>query len=182
MLFTYHTQNLILRILPPTEENAKAVLAFYNRNIDIFEPYEGTRPENFYTETYQKTVLTCEFTLIAKKELLRFWVYEKNTPNQIIGTISFFHILHSIYSRCETGYKFDSHYWHKGYAREALAFGIALMFEEYHLHRIEAFVMENNLPSIRLLEALGFVYEGTCRQAIRVRGQWEDHMLFSLLR
>ena len=182
MIFEYHTQNLILKILSPTTENAAAVLDFLNRNKDVFEPYEAARPENFYSEAYQKTLLTCEFMLISKMEMLRFWVYEKKNPTQIIGTISFFHILHSVYERCETGYKFDKQYWHKGYATEALAFGIGLMFEEYRMHRIEAYVMESNSASIRLLKKLGFVYEGTARQSIFVHGKWEDHMHFALLR
>ncbi len=182
MLFEYHTQNLILKILSPAAENASAVLDFYSQNKDVFEPFEPARPENFYTEAYQNASLTCEFTLISKKEMLRFWVFEKNNPSQIIGTVSFFHIRRSVYACCETGYKFDQRYWHKGYAKEALAFGIGLMFEEYNLHRIEAFCMENNLSSIRLLKALGFAYEGTCRQSICVRGNWEDHMHFALLR
>ena len=90
--------------------------------------------------------------------------------------------MHSIYDRCETGYKFDPEFWHKGYAREAMSFGISLMFNELNLHRVEAYVMKENIASIRLLSALDFQLEGICQKSIRIRGKWEDHMLFALVR
>ena len=57
-----------------------------------------------------------------------------------------------------------------------------MMFEQLHLHRIEAYVMKDNAPSIHLLMALNFEYEGICRKSIRICDTWEDHMLFSLLK
>lgn len=90
--------------------------------------------------------------------------------------------MYSIYDRCETGYKFDRRYWHKGFAKEAMSLGISLMYEELCLHRIEAYVMEENKASVRLLRSLGFQYEGICRQSIRIQNDWKDHMLFARIR
>lgn len=182
MKFQYETNHLILKILQPSYENALKVLDFYNNNRTVFERYEATRPVNFYTAGYHKTVLTHEYNLALQKKCLRFWIYEKNNPLQIIGTICFYNIIRSIFDRCETGYKFDTSYWHKGYAREAMSFGIFLMFEELNIHRIEAYVMEENTASVRLLTDLDFQFEGICRKSIRVRGNWEDHMLFSRIK
>lgn len=181
MEFEYRTERLILKILSPSVETARQVLNFHNKNRALFERYEGARPVNFYTEAYQKTLLSCEYNLTIQKKCVRFWVFEQDNPDEIIGTVSFYHILHGIYDRCETGYKFDPSHWHKGYAKEALAFGISFMFEEFGMHRIEAMVMPDNDASIRLLSGLNFEYEGTCRKSIRIRGEWEDHMLYSLI-
>lgn len=182
MNFQYETKHLILKILEPSSRSANQVLDFYNRNRIIFERYEATRSADFYTKEHQKLILTNEFNLAITEKCIRFWVYEKNNPDFPIGTICFYNIVHSIYDRCETGYKFDSHYWHKGYAKEAMAVGISLMFQELNLHRIEAFVMKENKASIRLLRNLNFQYEGICRKAIRIRGSWEDHILFARIR
>ena len=182
MNFTCETKRLILRILHPTQESAAQVLAFHNKNRAAFERYEAARTEDFYTEACQKSLLSLEYDLALRQEGIRYYVYEKDNPSQIIGTICFYHIMYSIYNRCEAGYKFDSHYWHRGYATESLLFGIRLMTEELGLHRIEAYVMEENAASIRLLSALGFQYEGVCRQFIRIRDKWEDHMRFALIR
>ncbi len=182
MNLEYETEHLILKELQPTPKAAAQVLDFYNRNRVLFERYEAARPSNFYTEEHQKAILTCEYNLSIRLKNIRFWVYEKEHPDYIIGTICFYNITRSIYDCCETGYKFDQQYWHKGYAREAMQLGISVMFGKLNLHRIEAFVMEENTPSIRLLKGLHFKFEGICRKSIRIRGNWEDHMLFALLK
>ncbi|HCJ76861.1 MAG TPA: N-acetyltransferase [Roseburia sp.] len=180
MKFTYETDRLILRLLG--EEEAPAVLQFYRKNRAVFEPYEAIHPEQFYTESYQRTLLNCELSLTLKHNLIRFYVFRRENPDEIIGTVCFRNIDRSTYYSCETGYRFSPAYWHKGYAREALAFGIQLMFEEFHLHRIEATVMPENTASIRLLESLAFQQEGIAREYALIQGKWEDHIRFALIR
>ena len=180
MKFIYETDRLILRLLG--EEEAPAVLQFYRKNRAVFEPYEAIHPEQFYTESYQRTLLNCELSLTLKHSLIRFYVFRKENPDEIIGTVCFRNIDRSTYYSCEVGYRFSPAYWHKGYAREALAFGIQLMFEEFHLHRIEAAVMPGNTASIRLLESLGFQQEGVAREYALIQGKWEDHIRFALIR
>ncbi|MCI6783571.1 MAG: GNAT family N-acetyltransferase [Lachnospiraceae bacterium] len=180
MKFTYETDRLILRLLG--EEEAPAVLQFYRKNRAVFEPYEAIHPEQFYTESYQRTLLNCELSLTLKHNLIRFYVFRRENPDEIIGTVCFRNIDRSTYYSCETGYRFSPAYWHKGYAREALAFGIQLMFEEFHLHRIEATVMPENTASIRLLESLTFQQEGIAREFALIQGKWEDHIRFALIR
>ena len=176
MKFTYETDRLILRLLG--EEEAQ----FYRKNRAVFEPYEAIHPEQFYTESYQRTLLNCELSLTLKHNLIRFYVFRRENPDEIIGTVCFRNIDRSTYYSCETGYRFSPAYWHKGYAREALAFGIQLMFEEFHLHRIEATVMPENTASIRLLESLAFQQEGIAREYALIQGKWEDHIRFALIR
>lgn len=180
MKFTYETDRLILRLLG--EEEAPVVLQFYRKNRAVFEPYEAIHPEQFYTESYQRTLLNCELSLTLKHNLIRFYVFRRENPDEIIGTVCFRNIDRSTYYSCETGYRFSPAYWHKGYAREALAFGIQLMFEEFHLHRIEATVMLENTASIRLLESLAFQQEGIAREYALIQGKWEDHIRFALIR
>ena len=182
MNFEYETNRLRLKILRPSTESARQILDFYNKNRTVFERYEAMRPDDFYTISYHESILATEYNLALQQKCIRFWVYEKENPSRIIGTICFFHILRAAYDRCETGYKFDQSYWHKGYAKEAMQLGIFLMFSELDLHRIEAFVMEENRPSIRLLYNLDFKYEGLCHKSIKIHDRWEDHMLFACVR
>ena len=73
MKFTYETDRLILRLLGV--EVAPAVLQFYRKNRAVFEPYEAIHPEQFYTESYQRTLLNCELSLTFKHNLIRFNVF-----------------------------------------------------------------------------------------------------------
>lgn len=44
----------------------------------------------------------------------------------------------------------------------------------YGLQRVEAFVLEGNPASARVLEKNGFRHEGTCRAGIRKGGRFHD--------
>ena len=179
MNLIYETDRLILKVLRP--EAAKKVLCFYLDNKELFEKSEASRPDNFYTVKYQKSVLLCEYNLTVQLSAVRFYVFLKDDPDRIIGTICFRDITRSIYDSCEVGYKFDERFWHHGYATEALIEGIDIMFGDLGLHRITACVMPGNTPSIRLLESLYFKREGLLRQNARIQGEWADHYLYSLI-
>lgn len=175
----YETDRLVLRVLKAAD--APAVLDFQMRNKDLFEQYEPARPENFYTIEYQKVLLNCEYNLTVKLSAVRFYVFLKDDPDTIIGTVCFRNMLHAVYSSCEIGYKFDAQYHRQGYASEAMTEGIRIMFDELKLHRIIANVMPENHASIRLLESLGFKREGIARDYARIQGEWRDHFCYSLI-
>lgn len=176
----YETDRLILRIL--YESSAPKVLDFYKKNKVIFENFEPERPENFYTIEYQSALLKCEFDMIIKKHCLRFWIFTKEEPDTIIGTVSFQNIIRSVYQSCQIGYKLDPLYWKHGYARESIRKAISIVFQEFDLHRIEALVLPDNQPSIRLLEHLDFELEGLCHSCIFLKKKWTDHLRYSLIR
>jgi RimJ/RimL family protein N-acetyltransferase len=69
----------------------------------------------------------------------------------------------------------------KGYATEAVGAVISALFTEAHLHRISAGIDPANTASRRLLEKLGFRYEGRSVQSVFVRGQWVDDDRFAML-
>lgn len=179
MLFEYETDRLILKILKP--DAARQVLDFYLRDREIFEKYEPERIPPFYTVAHQKTILKCEYNLAFRLQNVRFYVFLKEDTSKIIGTICFHNITTSYYSNCEVGYKFSSAYWHLGYASEALEKGIQVMFEDLHLHRIQAWVLPDNYSSIQLLQTHGFRKEGIARSYLLLHNEWKDHVQFSLI-
>lgn len=179
MLLEYETERLVLKVLKP--EYADMVLDFYNRDRELFERYEPDRPEGFYTRSFQATMLRAEYNLAIKKETLRFYVFLKENPDEIIGTLCFHDINFYYYKNTELGYKFSSKFHHKGYAHEALEKAIDVVFSDLGLHRIEAWILPGNDPSIKLLENLGFQYEGLCHANLLLKGEWKDHMQYSLI-
>lgn len=175
----YETDRLVLRLLH--ENSAPEVLDFYKRNKNVFEIWEPDRPRNFYTVEYQTALLKCEFELALKMNAVRFWIFSKTQPDKIIGTVSFQNVMRSVFQSCRIGYKLDPDYWHQGYATEALQAAIPVVFREFKLHRIEALVLPENEPSIRLLEHLGFIREGVCHSCIFLHSRWTDHLQYSLI-
>ena len=55
-------------------------------------------------------------------------------------------------------------------------------FHDLGLNRLEARVVPENLPSIRLLNSLGFHFEGILRQSEKSNGGFIDVMVYSRLK
>jgi RimJ/RimL family protein N-acetyltransferase len=71
--------------------------------------------------------------------------------------------------------------WGEGYAIEASACLVEYGFQRLRLHRISATPMAPNDASRTLCERLGFVHEGTARQAQFADGEYVDVERYGLL-
>lgn len=179
MSFKLTTSRLILQIEDASK--AGAVLSFYQNNRTLFERFEPTRPNQFYTLTYQKAAMQYEYSEIIKGKSLRYYIYLKEMPDTIIGSVNFSRMEHDPFSRASLGYKLDASYHGHGYATEACQAAIPVIFSNYNIHRIEARVSPDNIPSIKLLERLAFRYEGIEYQGVEVNGTYRDHYRYSLI-
>jgi RimJ/RimL family protein N-acetyltransferase len=82
----------------------------------------------------------------------------------------------------EVGFLFARRYWRHGYAREAMQAVIAHAFGTLGLVRLAARFHAGNEASRRLLEDLGFVYEGTLRRHVLRDGERRDCILYGRLK
>ncbi|MBQ9391897.1 MAG: GNAT family N-acetyltransferase [Lachnospiraceae bacterium] len=179
MNFVYETDRLILRICG--EEIAEDVLVFDLHNTKEFEAVEPIDVDNFYNIEHHRNILNYEYKKMLQLSVVRFWLYRKEDPDTIIGTICFRNIAKPIYSSCQVGYRMDKAHTGKGYCTEALRAGINIMINDLELHRFEALVLPENAPSIAILENLGFKKEGLLRDKIMIQDKWRDHYLYGLL-
>lgn len=178
MIERIYTPRLELKILDASA--AGDVLDFYLENPE-FEKYEAERSFDFYTNDHMRRTLDYEYQVISKMMGLRLWVFEAGNPYKIIGTVSFQNMIYNVYKSCQIGYKFHKNYQSKGYATEAVTHACKEVFETMDIHRIEAYTMPENTPSKRLLERVGFTYEGLSRDRALIQGEWKNHLLYSLL-
>ena len=110
-----------------------------------------------------------------------FDVFQKENPCRIIGTVCIHNIAPAFYGSCEIGYKFSSEFHHMGYATEAVGFCTKLAFNELRMHKVTAVVHPGNVPSMKLLNGLGFVQEGLLRDYLMLHGQWCNHYIYGLV-
>ncbi len=175
----YETPRLLLEICTP--DYGEEVLRFYKDNADIFQPHDPICPANYYTPEYQYNALSVEYQTFLEKKGVRFYLFDKTNPSRIMGTISFTNRTHSFLESAVVGYKLDKYYQHQGYAFEALQKGIEIMFYEEKLHRLVAYIMPANQPSINLIQRLYFSYEGIAREYALIQGIWQDHYQYALI-
>jgi [ribosomal protein S5]-alanine N-acetyltransferase len=69
----------------------------------------------------------------------------------------------------------------QGLAADAMQVLIDYAFGDLGLHRIWARIIEDNLPSIRLFERLGFQPEGRMQEHVLRRGKYRDMLIYGLL-
>lgn len=89
--FSYETERLILRL--PSTDYLREIHDFLYRNRSCFEKYEPTAPENYYTLDFQQTLARCELKLALKLSSVRFYVFLKEDPSTIIGTVCLHNII-----------------------------------------------------------------------------------------
>ncbi len=179
MSFTITTDRLILKVLDSVY--APKVLSFYQNNKTLFETFEPTRPQNFYTLDFQTAFMDYEYNDTIKGKTLRYYIFLKEDPHTIIGSVNFSNIVHGPFSKTAIGYKLDQHYHGFGYATEGCKAAINIIFTNYKIHRIEARIAPENIPSIKLIERIGFCYEGIEYKGVEVNGVFRDHYRYSLL-
>lgn len=179
MQFQYTTDRLILQVADETM--APLVLDYVTRNRAEFARWERQFGDEYYTLEYQQQALSAEQKLFLRSSGVRYYMFLKDDPDYIIGNISFSYLLEDEGHRCSIGYRTDSAHRRKGYALEAASFLIPLIHENYGVKRIEADILVENTASLRLIEKLGFEYEGIARKSHSVGGVDRDHLRYALL-
>lgn len=115
------------------------------------------------------------------KTFLYFQLIEKQS-DKIIGWCGY-HTWYTSHDRAEIGYiLFEDKVKGKGYMTEVMTPILAYGFGEMNLHRVEAFVGKENLPSLKLMSNFGFKQEGHLKEHYLKNGVYEDSLLFALLR
>ena len=142
--FSYETERLILRL--PSTDYLREIHDFLYRNRSCFEKYEPTAPENYYTLDFQQTLARCELKLALKLSSVRFYVFLKEDPSTIIGTVCLHNIIKMPYFTSEVGYKFDASYQHHGYAREALSMALSAFMVSDSTKSLPAACLKIRLP------------------------------------
>ncbi len=173
------TQNLILRTLDAAD--ALKVLEYFDRNRAFLRPWEPERGEEFYTANYHRELLEAEQAEMDAGRMVKFWLFRKDEPERVIGSLAFNNIVRGCFLSCFLGYRLDAQETGRGYMTEAVLRGAEIMFNECGLHRIEANIIPRNAASLRVAAKAGFTSEGLARKYLKINGVWEDHIHMVLL-
>lgn len=166
------TERLFLRAITPEvmdfvfdNYTDSGLMDFFNHDEEQLE-VERDRYKKGYT-SFNKSFLY--FQLIDKKS------------NVVIGWCGY-HTWYFIHFRAELGYGMTNvDYREQGLMREALKAIIDYGFNEMKLNRVEAFVADYNMASLKTIARLNFKEEGRLVQHYLSDGNFEDSLVFALL-
>ncbi|GAB3607474.1 GNAT family protein [Conyzicola nivalis] len=99
---------------------------------------------------------------------------------ELAGQLNVSSISYGSVSMATIGYWVSERFAGKGLTPTAVALASDHCFFTVGLHRIEICIRPENEPSLRVVEKLGFRYEGLRRRYIHINGDWRDHFCFAL--
>ena len=172
------TDNLRLAVLRKSE--AARVTEYLQNNRDFHKQFSQTHTDDYFTVSTQKKYLAYDCNSFLEGSLVPLWITLKD-DNKIIGRVSFFNFAYGGMMSCACGYHLDKDHTGKGYMTEALKSAMAFVFDEYKMHRIEAFIVPENEPSLNLVKRVGFHYEGKRNSYMHINGRYRDHEAFYML-
>lgn len=159
----------------PAPEEAPRILAHHVENRAHFEPWDPPRPERYYSlEGTQERLAKAQADAAADSGF-RFYVFDAS-GERVIGSSVLSVVVRGPLQSCFLGYGLAESEQGKGLMREAVAATLDFAWDELKLHRVEAGHAPNNVRSARLLQALGFSVEGTCRSYLFIANGWQDNV------
>ncbi|GLC23535.1 GNAT family N-acetyltransferase [Roseisolibacter agri] len=171
---TLDTPRLRLRWLTP--DDAPALFAIFG---DPAVCRYWSRPP--LTDVPDAHALLAEIAASFAERSLFQWGIAERDGGRLVGTCTLAS-LSPEHARAEVGFALARACWGRGYVAEALPAMVRFAFETLGLHRLEADADPRNAASIRALERVGFVREGHQRERYWMSDEWQDAILFGLLR
>jgi RimJ/RimL family protein N-acetyltransferase len=136
----------------------------------IPHPYEDGMAEEWIRSCYDR---------FEKDKALDFAITLR-TNSTLIGVIGL--KLDRENEKGEIGYWVGKSYWNCGYTTEAARAVVAYGFKVLKLNRIHAYHFKRNAASGRVMEKIGMRYEGCLRQHTKRWDNFEDSMVYGILK
>ncbi|HLP23146.1 MAG TPA: GNAT family protein [Microbacteriaceae bacterium] len=99
-----------------------------------------------------------------------------------VGQLNVSAVMRGSTSSAAIGYWVSESVAGRGVMTRAVALVTDFCLGPFGLHRIEVCIRPENRPSQRIVEKLGFRFEGRRRRFIHINGAWADHFCYALTR
>ncbi|HET9825566.1 MAG TPA: GNAT family protein [Chitinophagaceae bacterium] len=141
------------------------IISFYGVRYDSFEATK--KQMEWYEKIYADGTGTA-------------WKIVDKRSGEEIGVIAYY--FHKPeHKKAEIGFWIFPQYWNKGITTEVVHVLIEYCHQKKDIHRLEALVEKGNIASSRVLEKLGFAYEGMMKECEIKNGKFISVMIYALL-
>ncbi|MCS0402054.1 ribosomal protein S5-alanine N-acetyltransferase [Vibrio diabolicus] len=160
--------------------DADMIAEYFQANREYLKPFEPKREEAFFSVNgwLQKLIKLNE---LHRMGLGYYCLLVRASSGEMLGTISFSNLSRFPFYSCNVGYSLAEKAQGHGYMRRGLTMACDYMFNVQKLHRIQAGYMPHNKRSESVLEHVGFNREGYAKDYLLINGEWQDHVLTSLI-
>ncbi|MFH4489921.1 ribosomal protein S5-alanine N-acetyltransferase [Vibrio diabolicus] len=160
--------------------DADMIAEYFQANREYLKPFEPKREEAFFSVNgwLQKLIKLNE---LHRMGLGYYCLLVRASSGEMLGTVSFSNLSRFPFYSCNVGYSLAEKAQGHGYMRRGLTMACDYMFNVQKLHRIQAGYMPHNKRSEAVLEHVGFNREGYAKDYLLINGEWQDHVLTSLV-
>lgn len=170
------TDRLIIE--PITSRIARRLYTAVDESRDALLPWLPWVPFNDSPKASERYAEACEGDWEAGAAL-RFCLRLRDKP-EVVGAVTLENCVH-LHRGCDLGYWLHTGSTGQGLMTEAAGRVVQFAFEDVGFHRIRCAAGVDNTPSRRVIERLGFSFEGTARDAEKVAGRWITHAVYAKL-
>jgi [ribosomal protein S5]-alanine N-acetyltransferase len=110
-----------------------------------------------------------------------FTVRRRDASGALVGFVQITNIVRGVFRSAYVGYYGFAGHERQGLMTAGLKLAARHAFGPLKLHRLEANIQPDNLPSIALVRACGFEREGYSKRYLKIGGRWRDHERWALL-
>ena len=162
------------------QKDAQVLEDLLMENRSWLEQWEATYP-GFVRPTVQSFRLKPVIASLLKAHKLNAGVpFVVTYGNRVVGQVNVSSIVGGSVSSAQIGYWVAEDFAGRGIIPTAVALAVDYCLSELRLHRVEICIRPENTASLRVVEKLGFRYEGMRRNYIHIDNRWCDHECFAL--
>ncbi len=147
---------------------------------DNLEPWEPSAELDWTARHSISAWPTMYSGLRAEARKGRMLPYVIDVDGRFRGQLTIGNVNHGSLRSAWIGYWVSTEVTGGGVGTAAVALGLDHSFGPVGLHRVEATVRPENVPSRKVLAKVGFREEGLLKRYLNVDGGWRDHLLVAL--
>jgi RimJ/RimL family protein N-acetyltransferase len=165
-----------VRLRPLRPEEYAPVFAWYG-DPEVVAPFD-----RFEVDTYEGFVRSMETMDDEPASLAPRFAIEDRSTTKVVGVVGYYRA-HPVLEYVDVWYLLgDRASRGRGFGREAVGLLTTELFRTESIERVGAVCDVENVPSVRLLEGLGFRREGTLRSTLFHHGRWHDVHTYGVTR
>jgi [ribosomal protein S5]-alanine N-acetyltransferase len=176
---TIQGAGVVLKTPQPADYAEWARLREQSRSFLV--PWEPTWPADDLTRAAFRRRLR-RYAEDQRADLAYAFFLFREEDDVLIGGLTLGNIRRGVAQAGSLGYWMGAPYARKRHMTAAVRALLGFAYTALRLHRVEAACIPTNVPSIALLERVGFTREGFAREYLCINGIWQDHLLYARLK
>ena len=146
----------------------------------FLELWEPKRDNGFFKRNAFNNRVKWAKKSANSEQAYQFFIFDKHQT--LLGSITIENIRKGPSNAATLGYWLGKQHTGKGFMRESVLNIVDFSFTKLTISRLEAATLPENKSSRRLLEKVGFKYEGVGQSYLQINGRWRNHVLYGMLR